>query len=188
MELLTLAYVFLRIGLFSFGGGYAMLPMMYESVQSFGFISTEEFNNLLAISQVTPGPLGLNLTTYVGYTTAGIPGAFVSSMSLMLPPIIIVLLVAHFHEKYVDNKVIEGIFSGIRPVTIGLLGSAVIFVGSSSLFKAEFSITNIMDYGYEYINIIPLCIFLVVLVLFGKFKINPIIILVLAGTAGALLL
>lgn len=188
MNLLTLFYVFFRIGLFSFGGGYAMLPFMYESFQSFNVMDAEEFSNLLALSQITPGAIGLNAATYVGYATAGVPGAIVASFAVILPSIIIIFIVAHFYDKYMKSKIVEGIFSGIRPVTVGLLAASIVFVGESSLFVADFTISNILEYGVRYISIIPLCFFIVALVLRGKFKINPIIIILVAGIAGAFLL
>ena len=188
MELLTLFYVFFRIGLFGFGGGYAMLPFIYESVQKFGFMDNAEFSNLLAVSQITPGPIALNAATYVGYSTSGILGGIVASLAVILPSLIIICIIAHFYDKYLESKIVEGIFTGIRPVTVGLLTSAVIFIGESSLFKADFTISNILEYGYRYINIIPLCIFIVVIFLHGKFKLNPIIIMILSGLVGAFLL
>ena len=188
MELLTLFYVFFRIGLFGFGGGYAMLPFIYESVQSFGFMDTEEFSNLLAVSQITPGPIALNAATYVGYSSSGILGGAVASFAVILPSLIIICIIVHFYNKYLESRIVEGIFTGIRPVTVGLLASAIVFIGESSLFKAELSISNILEYGYRYINIIPLCIFLAVILLNGKFKLNPIIIMILSGLVGAFFL
>ena len=188
MELLTLLYVFFRIGLFGFGGGYAMLPFIYESVQSFGLMDADEFSNLLAVSQITPGPIALNAATYVGYSTAGIAGGVIASIAVILPSLIFICLIAHFYERYLESKIVAGIFTGIRPVTVGLLASAIIYIGESSLFKADFSISNILEYGYRYINIIPLCIFIIVVFLHGKFKTNPIVLIILSGLTGAFLL
>lgn len=188
MIYLKLFFVFFKIGLFAFGGGYAMIPLMYDSIQTFDIMTTEEFSNLLAVAQITPGAMGLNAATYFGYATAGIPGAIIASMSVIFPSLIIIFLIAHFYDKYIHNRVIEGILQGIRPVTIGLLATSIIFVGESSLFKASFSLENIMEYGYYYVNLVPVCIFVGVFILNGKFKVNSIILIISSGLLGSLLL
>ena len=188
MQLMTLFYVFFKIGLFAFGGGYAMLPIMYESVQVLGFADIHEFANLLAVAQISPGALGINAAMLVGYNTSGVLGAIVASISVMLPSLIIIFVIARFYDKYKKSRIVEGIVEGIRPVTIGLIAASIIFVGKSSLFITDFTISNIMDYGYRFFNVIPLCIFAVALVLNGKFKLNPVIILILSGLVGAFLL
>ncbi|MGI6728585.1 MAG: chromate transporter [Anaerovoracaceae bacterium] len=173
MVLLSLFFVFSRIGLFSFGGGYAMLPLIYQAVQEFDLMSTEEFSRLVALSQVTPGPIAINAATYVGYQYAGIPGAAVATVGVVFPSIILVLLVSHFLIKFKKSRGLAGILSGIRPATIGLLGSAAVFLAQESIITGS------------NINIVPMIFCIVVLIMNGKYRISPISLTIIAGLVGA---
>ncbi|MEG0156706.1 MAG: chromate transporter, partial [Anaerovoracaceae bacterium] len=104
MSYVYLFTIFFRIGLFGFGGGVAMLPLIFQSVQTFGIMDTEEFSNLVALSQVTPGPIAVNAATYVGQAYAGFWGAAVATISVALPSFIIILVVMKFLEKYKESK------------------------------------------------------------------------------------
>lgn len=185
---MILGYLFLgffRIGIFSFGGGLAMLPLIFQSVRDFGMMSAEEFSNLVALSQVTPGPIAVNAATFVGYNYAGLPGAFTATLGVCLPAFLIMLIVIKFMEKFQESKGLQGAFAGIRPVTVGLIAAAAIFVAENVLVDGKlFSIAVLRDLGNS-INVIPCCIFVVTIILAGKFKVNPIIITVLMGVVGA---
>lgn len=172
MIYLKLFLVFAKIGLFGFGGGMAMLPMIYQSAEEFELMSPEEFSDLVAISQVTPGPIAVNAATYVGYNSAGMLGAAVATFGVALPSFILITLACYFLNKFKANKAIESAFVGIRPVTAGLIGAAVIFMGQSAFTQIE---------------PIPVAICLATIVLIGKFKVSPIIIVVIAGVIGAFL-
>lgn len=179
--------VFFRIGAFSFGGGMAMLPLIFQSVRDFGIMSPQDFSDLVALSQVTPGPIAVNAATFVGFNFAGIPGAIVATLGVCIPAFVIMLVVMKFIEKFKTSKGLEGVFYGIRPVTIGLIGAAAVFVADSVLVKGPLISTQLITDFINYINIIPCCIFVVTLVLAGKFKINPIIICIIMGVTGALI-
>ena len=127
----SLFAMFFRIGLFSFGGGLAMLPLIFQSVQDFGMMTAAEFSDLVALSQVTPGPIAVNAATYVGFNGAGIPGALAATLGVSLPSFILILIVVKFLERFQESKGIQGAFLGIRPVTVGLIASAVLFVGET---------------------------------------------------------
>ena len=172
MIYLKLFLVFAKIGVFGFGGGMAMLPMIYQGAQSFGLMSADEFSNLVAISQVTPGPMAVNAATYVGFNCAGYAGAFAATLGVAMPYFLLVTLACYFISKFKESKAIEGAFAGIRPVTVGLIGAAVIFMGQSA---------------FETISLVPCLITLGTVILVGKFKVSPIAIVVAAGVIGAIL-
>ncbi|MCB6992977.1 chromate transporter [bacterium 210820-DFI.6.37] len=179
--------MFFRIGLFSFGGGLAMLPLIFQSVQDFGFMTSAEFSNLVALSQVTPGPIAVNAATYVGLNYAGVLGAVVATLGVCLPSFILVLIVMKFMEKFKESKGLEGAFFGIRPVTVGLIGAAAIFVAETSLVNGDLFSTALFKNPGSYINAVPCVIFAVSLVLAGKFKISPIKVTILMAVVGAVL-
>ncbi len=172
---LSLLLMFGKIGLFGFGGGYAMLPLVFQSVQQFGHISAAEFSNLVAISQVTPGPIAVNAATYVGFKVAGLPGAFFASLGVTLPSFTIVIIVSKFIARFQESTIMKGIFLGIRPATVGLIASAAIFLGETALVTPEAGI-----------NLIAVALFAITVLLVGKFKMNPITITIIMGIAGAI--
>lgn len=185
-----LMYMFARIGIFSFGGGYAMLPLIFQSVQDFGVMSAQEFSNLVALSQVTPGPVAVNAATYVGFNYAGFLGAAAATFGVALPSFVLVLTAVHFLHKFSESKGIDAVFSGIRPATVGLIASAAVFLAETALINSdEFSkiiggaltFENLMA-GVEWM---PAAIFAVTLILAGKFKVSPIKITILMGVIGA---
>ena len=162
---------FAKIGFFGFGGGMAMLPMIYQNAKQFGGISADEFSNLVGISQVTPGPIAVNAATYVGFCTAGYGGAIAATFGVAVPSFILVTLACYFINKFKESTVIKGAFVGISPVTVGLIAAAVIYMGQSVF-------TNI--------SLIPALVLVATLVLIGKFKISPITIVLGAGVIGAI--
>lgn len=163
---------FAKIGIFGFGGGMAMLPMIYQSAQQMGGVSADEFSNLVGISQVTPGPIAVNAATYVGFVTAGYGGAIAATMGVAVPSFILVSLACYFINKFKESTVIKGAFVGIRPVTVGLIAAAVIYMGQSV---------------FASISLVPVLILLATLVAIGKFKVSPITIVIGAGVIGAFL-
>lgn len=172
MIYIKLFLVFAKIGIFGFGGGMAMLPMIYQGAENFGLMSSEEFSNLVAISQVTPGPIAVNAATYVGYNCAGVTGAVVATLGVALPSFILVLIVASFIQGFRKNKLVEGAFAGIRPVTAGLIASAAVIMGQSA-FASE--------------TVIPVIICILTVFAVSKLKISPIIIIIVSAICGALI-
>lgn len=189
MVIINLYTMFFTIGLFGFGGGYAMLPLIFQKVQEFGQMSQQEFSNLVALSQVTPGPVAVNAATYVGYNYAGFPGAIAATLGVATPSVVLVLIVMTFMDKYYDSKGLQGVMNGIKPATVGLIASAAVFIGqttivnSSALKFDSFSISMLA----EYLNVLPFIIFVGTIILIAKFKVSPIKITVLMGVIGAIL-
>lgn len=178
---LQLTYVYLKIGLFGFGGGYAMLSLIQaEVVDRYGWISSQEFTDIVAISQMTPGPIGINSATYIGYTAihnAGfstemsILGSVIATLSVCLPSFILVLLVSYSFAKFKNNRYVAAAFTGLRPATVGLIAAAALMLMNDQ---------NFIDYK-SYL------IFAVAFLLTWKGKLHPILTICLAGIAGLLL-
>ena len=187
MSYLYIFAMFFRIGLFSFGGGMAMLPLIFQTVKELGFMSAQEFADLVALSQVTPGPIAVNAATYVGFNYSGLPGALVATLGVCIPSFIMMLLVMNFIDRFNNSRGIQGAFYGIRPVTVGLIGAAVIFVGETVLVNGPLISTQLFTSGIDYFNLIPLAIFAVTILLTGVFKFKPITVILIMGAAGALL-
>lgn len=182
--LVKLALLFLKIGILGFGGGYAILPLLFQTLEGSGLMGSADFDGLIAVSQMTPGPVAINAATWAGYTNAGIAGAVVSTIAFMIPSFILTMLAAHFLDIFSENIVVQSILCGIRPVAVGLISAAVIFIGNSCLFTVPFSIPNIIDSGLSFLDPIALSIFALTIVLNGRFKVNPIIIIICAGVLG----
>ena len=183
----TLFVMFFRIGLFSFGGGLAMLPLIFQSVKDFGMMTASEFSDLVALSQVTPGPIAVNAATYVGFNGAGIPGALAATLGVALPSFILILIVVQFLERFQESRGIQGAFLGIRPVTVGLIAAAVLFVGETVLVNGSIISAKLFTEGVSYFNVIPVMLCAATLLLSGVFKVKPITLMIVMGAVGALL-
>ena len=179
--------IFFRIGLFSFGGGLAMLPLIFQSVQDFGVMSAQEFSDLVALSQVTPGPVAVNAATYVGFNYSGFAGAAIATLGVCLPSFILMLLVMKFIDRFNDSRGIQGAFVGIRPVTVGMIAAAAIFVSETVLVKGSLISMALFTEGLGYFNPIPIALFAVTIFLVGVLKMKPIRVMIIMGIAGALL-
>ena len=131
---------FLKIGAFTFGGGYAMLPLIQAEVVRHGWMSLEELVNFVAVSESTPGPFAINISTYVGTSTAGIPGALCATLGVSLPSIIVILIVARVYDKFRRSRIVEGCLGGLRPATVGLIAAAAVSVGAEVFFPGGFSL------------------------------------------------
>ena len=187
MMYIYLFTMFFRIGLFGFGGGLAMLPLIFQSVQDFGVMSEREFSDLVALSQVTPGPIAVNAATYVGFNYSGFLGAAVATLGVCLPSFVMILIVMKFIDRFNDSRIVQGAFVGIRPVTVGMIAAAVIFVSESVLVKESLISTKLFTGGLDYYNLIPIALFAITIVLVGVFRMKPIRVMIIMGIAGALL-
>ena len=125
MIYLILAYEFFKIGLFSIGGGMATLPFLMDLTGKYDWFTASELANMVAISESTPGPVGINMATYAGYNAAGVPGAVVATLSLTAPALIIIVIIAKFLENFSENPTVKAVFYGIRPTVAALIGYAV---------------------------------------------------------------
>lgn len=170
MVYLKLIWAYLKIGLFGFGGGYAMLALIEREVVSPGWISEQMFTDIVAISQMTPGPIGINSATYIGYVVTGsVLGSIATTVTVMLPSFLLVLYASHFIRRHSESGVIKGIFAGLRPVVIGLIASAALLLMNRQ---------NFTDNTWS----IAIAVASFVAVYFTK--IHPIFIICLAGIAG----
>ena len=124
MILLKLFWEFLKIGLFSVGGGMATLPFLKDIGLSTGWYTQTDLMNMLAVSESTPGPIGINMATYVGFTVGGVPGAVIATLGEVTPSIIVILIIAAMLKKFRDNKYVDRAFYGLRPASTGLIGAA----------------------------------------------------------------
>ncbi|MBR5985780.1 MAG: chromate transporter [Clostridia bacterium] len=174
-QLLDLFLMFFKIGAFTFGGGYAMLPLIQEEVASRGLMSVEELVSFVAISESTPGPFAINIATYVGMHHAGIWGSVFSTLGVVMPSFIIILIVAHFFEKFKTNRIVKGLMSGLRPAVVGLLAAAVVTMGRSVFFRD--------GWVFDLKLLLAACIFALTLYLSLKKK-HPILLIVLAAALG----
>ncbi|MFA5687789.1 MAG: chromate transporter [Kiritimatiellales bacterium] len=134
MSLLKLYIVFFNIGLFTIGGGLASLPLLKEAVVDSGMISNAEFVDMIAISQATPGPIGINMATFAGYKLSVISGACIATLGIISPSLIIILLIAISMKNFSNNPVVKGILWGIRPAAVGMIAAAAWFICGQSFF------------------------------------------------------
>jgi chromate transporter len=179
MMLLDLFWTFFKIGALTFGGGYAMLPLVQAEVARRGWMSGEALVNFIAVSESTPGPFAINMATYVGNVMAGIPGGICATLGVVLPSFIVILIVARCFEKFRKNRVVAGCMSGLKPAVIGMIGSAVVSVGRTVFFPNGFSLA-VLGGGAFYVS---LAIFALSVVLAFKKK-HPILIICVAAILG----
>lgn len=181
MIYLQLFYTFSKIGLFGFGGGYAMLSMIQgEVVTRYDWVSTQEFTDIVAISQSTPGPIGINAATYVGFTATGsIWGSVIATFAVVLPSFILMLTISKFFLKYQKHPAVEAVFSGLRPAVVGLLASAALVLMNVENFGSPTDDT--------YTFVISIIIFLVAFIGTKKYHANPILMIIACGIAGLIL-
>ena len=137
MIYLQLFYAFFKAGLFAIGGGMATLPFLYDISDTTGWFTYGQLADMVAISESTPGPIGVNMATYVGFTTAGISGAVVATIGLITPSIIIILIIAGFLKAFKDSKYVQSAFYGLRPASTGLIAAAGLSVAVLVLFQKE---------------------------------------------------
>ena len=140
MIYLQLFYEFFKTGLFAVGGGLATLPFLYDMADRTGWFTRTQLADMLAVSESTPGPIGVNMATYVGYVTRGIPGAIVSTLGLVTPSVIVILVIAAFLKAFRHNRYVEAAFYGLRPASSGLIASAALSVVIVALLAEDWSL------------------------------------------------
>ena len=181
MIYLQLLWVYLKIGTFGFGGGYAMLSLIqHEIVDLHHWLTPQQFTDVVAISQMTPGPIGINSATYIGYTVTGnVWGSIIATFAVVLPSFILMLTISRFFLKYQKHPVVESIFNGLRPAVVGLLASAALVLMNVENFGSPTKDT--------YTFAISIIIFLIAFIGTRKYKANPILMIIACGIAGLLL-
>lgn len=199
MIYLKLIWAYLKIGIFGFGGGYAMLSLVEHSVVDPGWISETMFTDIVAISQMTPGSIGINSATYIGYVAPasvnpemfnnplwGLLGSIVCTLAVVIPSFLMVLYASHYIRRHSESGVIKGIFTGLRPVVVGLIASAAILLMNRANFNPRGMNSDLI------INIL-ICVAAFCFVYFSiplrgkRVKIHPILVIILAGIAGFLI-
>ena len=135
MELLTMCIEFFKTGLFAVGGGLATLPFLTQMQEKYGWFTAEELANMIAVGESTPGPIGVNMATYVGYTSFGILGGILATLSLVLPSLIVIMIVARAMDKYQKNPLVQNMFAFMRPAVAGLIAAAGFAVLKIALFR-----------------------------------------------------
>ena len=184
-----LFYTFFLIGLFTFGGGYAMIPMIEDQIVGKGWMTDAQLSDFIAISESTPGPFAINISTFVGSQTAGILGAVCSTIGVVLPSLIIIILVAIILSKFLKNRFVQGALNGVKPVIIGLItATAIIFFVKMALFAGNpiFSQTVVFNRAGVALLIV-LASFAFIYKIGQKKSLNPILLLLLSAVLGIVL-
>ena len=187
---LDLFLTFFKIGAFTFGGGYAMLPLMQEEVINHNWMKLADVVNFIAVSESTPGPFAINMATYVGSEVGGaygiacsIFGSFCATLGVVLPSFVVILIVAKCFEKFKNSFVVKGCMTGLKPAVVGLIGSAIVSVALTVFLPAGFSLAGITSAFTSVSFYCSLVIFVLGTVLAFK-KVHPIIIIVLSAVLG----
>lgn len=187
--LLTLFFEFFKTGLFAVGGGMATLPFLYDmSARHPDWFSTAQLADMVAVSESTPGPIGVNMATYVGFETGGIAGAVIATLGLVTPSIIVILIVARMLKAFRGNKTVDAVFYGLRPCSVGLIAAAGILVVKIALFRFDpFAASGVLTDVFNW-KALALAAALLVLTRFIKAtkKLHPVIFILASAAVGVL--
>lgn len=177
-------YEFFKIGLFAVGGGMATLPFLINLTYKYDWFTREMLTNMVAVSQATPGPMGVNIATYTGYETCGVLGGIIATLSLVAPSVIVIIIISQFLKKFENSKRVDEVFNGLRPAVVGLIGVAGFEVVKIALFNLDLykNTGNIMDLIYMK----GFILFLIAFFLIMKFKKHPILYIALGAIVGIL--
>ena len=179
MDYVIIFLEFFKIGLFAIGGGLAAIPFLYDLTEKYSWITKQDLSNMIAISESTPGPIGVNCATYAGVNAIGIFGGIISTVGLVLPSIIIILIIARAMEKFRDNKLVNYSFYGIRPAVTALVALAFVNVAKEALFNFEAIKTG------DFLNIPAIILFIALAFGTNKFKrIHPIVFIAISAVVG----
>nr|WP_316621137.1 chromate transporter [uncultured Ruminococcus sp.] len=174
---LLLFLEFFKMGALTFGGGYAMIPFIEETVLRHGWMTTSELVDFIAVSESTPGAFAVNISTYIGSEVGGIIGSLVATLGLVLPPFLIIILIAKVYEKIRENRLVQGAMMGLKATVVGLIAATVLSVGQEIFFSEGINLAVFRSANF-YVSLI---IFAVALFLLLYKKLNPI--LIIAGSA-----
>ena len=179
MIYLELFWTFFMIGAFTFGGGYAMLPLIQEQVTAKGWVDSQSIVDFIAVSESTPGPFAVNMATYVGSEMGGVLGSFCATMGVVLPSFIIILIVAKCYDKFKNSRVVKGCMTGLKPAVVGLIGGAVLNVVKTVFTPNGLSLSVFTTPGtYISLGIMGTMLFL------AFKKVHPIIIICISAAVG----
>ena len=185
MLYLQLFWEFFKTGLFAVGGGLATLPFLYDIASRYDWMSVESITDMIAISESTPGPIGINMATYVGCNVAGFLGGVVATMGEILPAIVIVVTVSRYLEKFRGSKLVDAAFYGLRPAVTGLIAAAGISVVQVAMFHFDlYRQTGVLMDAFDLKKIV---FFVVAFAAIKKFKLHPVVYIACAAVVGILL-
>lgn len=177
MIYLILFLEFFKVGLFTIGGGLASLPFLYELAEKYTWITKSMIADMIAISQSTPGPIGINMATYVGFKSGGILGGIIATFATVLPSFITIIIIANFLNKFKNSKLVDSAFKGLRPAVTGLIAVAWFEI-------IRISIINVNSLFDIVINLKALIVFLAILLLTKKFDKHPIVFIGIGALVG----
>lgn len=182
---LNLLFSFFKIGLFGFGGGYAMMSMIMTESMGFG-VTVQQLADLNALDMVVPGPIAINAATYVGYLAGGFWGAFAGTLGVMLPSFILIALVMRFLNAYKQNRIMSGFLSGVKPGAVGLIAAAALTIAVGILFVPGTTWQTFWADPFHSFSFLLTGVFIITAVLNIRFRVNPILLTVIAGIVGAI--
>ncbi|ODS49821.1 MAG: Chromate transport protein [Halanaerobium sp. 4-GBenrich] len=182
MIYLTLFFEFFKVGLFALGGGLAALPFLQDLIIKYGWMTAEELLNMIAISESTPGAIGINTATFIGYNTTGIAGGITATLGLAAPSIIIIIIIAHYFQKFNEHPLVESAFSGIRPAVAGLIASAAFELAQGGIF--ELNKLQLNQNFKDFFDYKSLLLLVFIFIAIRKFKQHPIVYIVFAAVIG----
>ncbi len=177
--MIKLILAFLKIGFLGFGGGYAMLSLIFQESKTFG-LTAMQFADLTALDGIIPGPIAINSATYVGQLYAGLPGAIVATLVVCVPSLLFIPLYMHFEEKIKNNQLFSGILRGIKPASVGL----ILAIGLTLLLSTVLGMPDILHWASFHVDYVNLFVLGLVLFLDYKYHVNPVILILLAGVIG----
>ena len=184
--LALLFYEFFKIGLFAVGGGLATLPFLYKLAEKYDWFTNAMIADMIAVSESTPGPLGVNMATYTGFQHNGMVGSFVATFALVLPSVIIVIIISKFLKKFRDSPIVEQVFYTIRPTVTGMIGAAGFGVIIHALFQSNgIALTSISAFASS-VRIKECILFIVVFILTNKWEKHPILYISAGAVIGIL--
>ena len=179
MIYLELFLIFLQIGAFTFGGGYAMLPLITQQISERGWMDSVQISEFVAISESTPGPLAVNMATYVGTQVGGVLGGAVATLGVVLPSFVIILIVAKVFDKFRKSKAVTGIMTGLKPCVVGLIACALCTLLVPLFFENGFSVQ-----GLTSTSVIISALILVLCCVLSFKKVHPILLILGSGCVG----
>ena len=183
MIFLRLFFEFAKVGLFAVGGGLATIPFLQHMGETTGWFTNQELTTMIAVSESTPGPMGVNMATYVGYTIQGIPGAVVATLGLIFPSIVVIIIIAGVLQKFRQSKTVEAVFQGLRPASTALIAAAGLSVAASVLVKVGGVEEHVITAHWPAI-VLALAVFAAMRWTPMK-KLHPIVFIAIAAVVGA---
>ena len=187
MILVLLCMEFAKIGFFSLGGGYATLPFLYHMSEVYGWFRPLELSRMLAISSITPGPVGLNVATFAGFKTAGIMGSLVATMSIMLPSFLMVVIISKMLKKFKDSPYLDSVMYALRPATAAMLAAVGVRLFKDAIIRnIDFSGINLLNLQ-NYLDLKGFLLLFILFLISLKIKKDPLIFLAYGAIAGILL-